>query len=63
MTLVPVAEMCGKLKAAVDARRSDRTLILARTDAVAIEGLEAAFERAEEARWRQVIQQGRISTE
>ena len=46
-TLVSVGEMCGKLKAAVDARRSDRTLILARTDAVAIEGLEAAFERAE----------------
>jgi 2-methylisocitrate lyase-like PEP mutase family enzyme len=46
-TLVPVAEMCGKLKAALDARRSDRTLILARTDAVAIEGLDAAFERAE----------------
>lgn len=46
-TVVPVAEMCGKLKAALDARRSDNTLILARTDAVAVEGLDAALERAE----------------
>ena len=46
-TLVPVAEMEGKLKAALDARHSQDTLILARTDAVAVEGLEAALERAE----------------
>ena len=46
-TVVPVAEMCGKLKAALDARRSDDTLILARTDAVAVEGLDAALERAQ----------------
>lgn len=46
-SLVSTAEMCGKLKAAVDARASSDTLILARTDAVAVEGLEAAFERAE----------------
>ncbi len=46
-TVVPVAEMCGKLKAALDARVSEQTLILARTDALAIEGLEAALERAE----------------
>ena len=45
--VVPVAEMCGKLKAALDARRSDQTLILARIDAVAVEGFEAALERAE----------------
>ncbi|MEN9770774.1 MAG: 2,3-dimethylmalate lyase [Pseudomonadota bacterium] len=45
--VVPVAEMCGKLKAALDARHSASTLILARTDAVAVEGLEAALERAE----------------
>lgn len=44
-TLVPVDEMCGKLRAALDARR--RSLILARTDAVAVEGLDAALERAE----------------
>ncbi|MGV3682215.1 MAG: isocitrate lyase/PEP mutase family protein [Acidovorax sp.] len=46
-TVVPVAEMCGKLHAALDARRDARTLILARTDAIAVEGIEAAFERAE----------------
>jgi len=46
-SLVPAGEMCGKLRAALDARASDGTLILARTDAVAVEGLEAAFERAE----------------
>lgn len=46
-TVVPVAEMCGKLRAALDARRDARTLILARTDALAVEGIEAAFERAE----------------
>jgi 2-methylisocitrate lyase-like PEP mutase family enzyme len=45
--VVPVAEMQGKLRAALDARRSPETLILARTDAVAVEGLEAALERAE----------------
>jgi 2-methylisocitrate lyase-like PEP mutase family enzyme len=46
-TLVPVAEMCGKLRAALDARRAADTLILARTDALTVEGVEAAFERAE----------------
>ncbi|GAB2905732.1 oxaloacetate decarboxylase [Paralcaligenes sp. KSB-10] len=46
-SVVPVPEMCGKLKAALDARRSDSTLILARTDAVAVEGMDAALERAE----------------
>ncbi len=46
-SVVPVAEMCGKLRAALDARRSAETLILARTDALAIEGLDAALDRAE----------------
>jgi len=46
-SVVPVAEMQGKLRAAVDARRNAATLILARTDALAVEGLEAALERAE----------------
>ena len=45
--LVSKVEMCGKLKAALDARHSEETLILARTDAVAVEGLEMALERAE----------------
>ena len=46
-TVVPAAEMVGKLRAALDARRDARTLILARTDALAVEGIEAAFDRAE----------------
>ena len=46
-TVVSTAEMCGKLHAALDARHSPETLILARTDAIAVEGLEAALERAE----------------
>ena len=45
--VVPVAEMCGKLRAALDARTSHETLILARTDALAVEGFEAALARAE----------------
>jgi 2-methylisocitrate lyase-like PEP mutase family enzyme len=44
--LVPAAEMAGKIRAAVDARRSADTLIVARTDAVAVEGFERAIERA-----------------
>lgn len=46
-SVIPVAEMCGKLKAALDARKASNTLILARTDALAVEGWEAAMERAE----------------
>ena len=45
--VVPVKEMEGKLRAALDARHSSNTLILSRTDALAIEGFEAALERAE----------------
>lgn len=43
--VVPVAEMVGKLRAALDAR--ERTLVMARTDALAVEGLDAALDRAE----------------
>ena len=46
-TVLPTGEMCGKLKAALDARRSAETLILARTDALALEPMEAVLERAE----------------
>ncbi len=46
-TVVPVQEMVGKLKAALDARMNTSTLILARTDALAVEGLDAALARAE----------------
>jgi 2-methylisocitrate lyase-like PEP mutase family enzyme len=45
--VVAVGEMVGKLKAALDARRSADTLVLARTDAVAVEGFDAAMDRAE----------------
>ena len=38
--------MCGKIRAALDARRSRETLVIARTDAVAVEGFERAIERA-----------------
>ena len=46
-SVIPAQEMTGKLKAALDARRSSDTLIIARTDAVASEGLESTLERAE----------------
>ncbi|NYT68582.1 isocitrate lyase/PEP mutase family protein [Pusillimonas noertemannii] len=45
-SLIPMAEMVGKVKASLDARASDETLIIARTDAIAVEGFEAALERA-----------------
>jgi 2-methylisocitrate lyase-like PEP mutase family enzyme len=45
-SIISATEMAGKVKAAVDARSSDDTLIIARTDAVAVEGLEAAIDRA-----------------
>ena len=45
-SLVPAAEMEGKIKAALDARRDEETLVVARTDAIAVEGLESALERA-----------------
>ncbi|WP_349371653.1 isocitrate lyase/phosphoenolpyruvate mutase family protein [Salinarimonas sp.] len=45
-SVVSTMEMVGKIKAAVDARASEDTLIIARTDAVAVEGFEAAIERA-----------------
>jgi 2-methylisocitrate lyase-like PEP mutase family enzyme len=44
--LIPLQEMVGKLKAAVDARDSVDTLIIGRTDAVAVEGFDRAIERA-----------------
>ena len=45
-SLISVQEMAGKIKAAVDARASSETLIIARTDAVAVEGFDKAIERA-----------------
>ena len=45
-SLISPVEMAGKIKAAVDARESRGTLIIARTDAIAVEGLGPALERA-----------------
>jgi 2-methylisocitrate lyase-like PEP mutase family enzyme len=44
--VVEVEEMVQKVRAAVEARRSDDFLIIARTDARAVEGLDRALERA-----------------
>jgi len=44
--VVPAGEMAAKVAAAVAARRSPEFLIIARTDARAVEGLEAALQRA-----------------
>ncbi|MDD9708351.1 MAG: isocitrate lyase/phosphoenolpyruvate mutase family protein [Paracoccaceae bacterium] len=46
-SLISAAEMAGKIAAMADARASDATLIIARTDAIAVEGFDAAMERAE----------------
>ena len=44
--LIPVSEMEDKLRAAVDARRDADLIIVGRTDARSVEGLDAAIERA-----------------
>jgi methylisocitrate lyase len=44
--IVPTAEMCDRIKAAVDARTDASFVIMARTDALASEGLDKAIERA-----------------
>ena len=45
-SLIPASEMAGKVKAAVDSRASEEMLIVARTDAIAVEGFEGAIARA-----------------
>jgi 2-methylisocitrate lyase-like PEP mutase family enzyme len=45
--LIPAAEMAGKIAAMADARARTDTLIIARTDAIAVEGFDAALDRAE----------------
>ncbi|MGB7996396.1 MAG: methylisocitrate lyase [Photobacterium halotolerans] len=44
--IVSQAEMVDRIKAAVDARQDDSFVIMARTDALAVEGMDAAIERA-----------------
>ena len=46
-SLIPAAEMAGKIRAMTDARTSRETLVIARTDAIAVEGIDAALDRAE----------------
>ena len=45
-TLVNAVEMNGKIKAALDARSNNDTVIIARTDAISVEGYDLAMERA-----------------
>jgi 2-methylisocitrate lyase-like PEP mutase family enzyme len=45
-SLISSAEMEGKIKAAADARTDPDTIIIARTDAIAVEGFDRALERA-----------------
>ena len=44
--VVPATEMVDRVKAAVDARRDDDFVVMARTDAAASEGIDAAIARA-----------------
>lgn len=46
-SVIDTSEMLGKIRAAVDARRDSGTLIMARTDAAAIYGFNAAVDRAQ----------------
>lgn len=48
--IVPKEEMVDRIKAAVDARSDPAFVIMARTDALAVEGIEAAIERAQACR-------------
>jgi 2-methylisocitrate lyase-like PEP mutase family enzyme len=43
--VIPVAEMVGKIKATADTRRDPDMVIIARSDARAVEGLQAAIDR------------------
>lgn len=45
--VIPTAEMVAKIKAACDARRDSDFVVIARCDAIAVEGLEPALERGE----------------
>jgi len=44
--LIDAREMAKKIEAAIDARRDDDFILVARTDAIAVEGLDKAIERA-----------------
>jgi 2-methylisocitrate lyase-like PEP mutase family enzyme len=44
--VVPVTDQLAKLRAALDTRRDERFVLCARTDALGVEGIEAAIDRA-----------------
>ena len=46
-SLVSTSEMVGKIKAAVDTRKNEDFLIIARTDSIAVEGFDSAIERGQ----------------
>ena len=48
--VIPAAEMVDKVKAACDARRDADLVIIARTDVLAVEGMDAVFERGRQYR-------------
>jgi 2-methylisocitrate lyase-like PEP mutase family enzyme len=45
--VIPIEQMIAKIKSALDARRDQDLFLTARTDALAVEGLDAAIERAQ----------------
>ena len=45
--IVSIDEMCDRIKAAVDAKQDDRFIVMARTDALAVEGMDAVIERVQ----------------
>lgn len=45
--VIPLGEMLGKLQAALEARHDPDFVVVARTDAIAVEGLDAAVDRAQ----------------
>ena len=47
-TIIPAREMISKIQAACDGRVDDNFVIIARTDALALEGLNSALDRAEQ---------------
>jgi 2,3-dimethylmalate lyase len=44
--IIPALEMAAKIKAAVDARIDEDLVVMARTDAIAVSGIDEAIERA-----------------
>jgi len=45
-TIVPLSDMQDRIKAAVDAKTDDDFVVMARTDALAVEGMQSAIDRA-----------------